>query len=48
MTVIMGCKKSNKIYLGADNRISTVDNQFIRDYEKKIVVVGRIDLEFFN
>lgn len=40
MTVIMGCKKSNKIYLGADNRISTVDNQFVRDNEKKIVVVN--------
>lgn len=40
MTVIMGCKKSNKIYLGADNRTSTIDNQVIRDNEKKIVVVN--------
>lgn len=40
MTVIMGYKTPNKIYLGADNRTSTVDDITIRDDENKIVVVN--------
>lgn len=40
MTVIMGYKTPNKIYLGADNRTSTVDNTPIRDDVNKIVIVN--------
>lgn len=40
MTVIMGYKTPNKIYLGADNRTSTVDNTPIRDDVNKIVAVN--------
>ncbi len=40
MTVIMGYKTPNKIYLGADNRTSTVDDTPIRDDVNKIVVVN--------
>lgn len=40
MTVIMGCKTPNKIYLGADNRTSTIDDVTIRDNDNKIVVVN--------
>lgn len=40
MTVIMGYKTPNKIYLGADNRTSTVDNTPIRDDVNKIVTVN--------
>lgn len=41
MTVIMGYKTPNKIYLGADNRTSTVDDTPIRDDVNKIVVVNK-------
>ena len=40
MTVIMGYKTLNKIYLGADNRTSTIDDITIRDDANKIVVVN--------
>jgi len=40
MTVIMGYKTPNKIYLGADNRTSTVDNTPIRDDINKIVTIN--------
>lgn len=40
MTVIMGYKTPNKIYLGADNRTSTIDDVTIRDSDNKIVVVN--------
>lgn len=40
MTVIMGYKTPNKMYLGADNRTSTVDDVRIRDNANKIVVVN--------
>lgn len=40
MTVIMGYKTKDRIYLGADNRTSTVDDVLIRDDANKIVVVN--------
>lgn len=40
MTVIIGHKMQNKIYLGADNRTSTVDDTLVSDDVKKIVVVN--------
>lgn len=40
MTVIMGYKTPKKIYLGADNRTSTVEDAPIRDDVNKIVVVN--------
>lgn len=40
MSVIMGYKTENKIYLGADNRVSTQEDIPIRDNENKIVVVN--------
>ena len=40
MTVIMGYKTPNKIYIGADNRTSTVEDITISDRANKIVVVN--------
>lgn len=40
MTVIMGHKTANKMYLGADNRVCTPDDEFIRDDDNKIVVIN--------
>ena len=41
MTVIMGHKTANKMYLGADNRVCTTEDEFIRDDDNKIVVVNK-------
>ena len=41
MTVIMGHKTANKMYLGADNRVCTTEDKFIRDDDNKIVVVNK-------
>ena len=41
MTVIMGQKTANKMYLGADNRVCTTEDKFIRDNDNKIVVVNK-------
>lgn len=41
MTVIMGHKTANKMYLGADNRVCTTEDEFIRDDDDKIVVVNK-------
>ena len=40
MSVILGYKTEDKIYLAADNRISEKDGAFIRDDEKKIIVIN--------
>lgn len=40
MSVIMGYKTEDKIYLGADNRVSTPDDIFIRDDANKIFVIN--------
>lgn len=40
MTVIMGHKTANKMYLGADNRLCTPDDELICDNDNKIVVVN--------
>ena len=40
MTVILGHKTANKMYLGADNRICTVEDEFVRDNDMKIVAVN--------
>lgn len=40
MTVIMGHKTANKMYLGADNRICTTEDEFVRDNDMKIVAVN--------
>lgn len=41
MTVIIGQKIANKLYLGADNRVCTTEDEFIRDDDNKIVVVNK-------
>lgn len=41
MTVIMGHKTANRMYLGADNRVCTAEDKFIRDDDNKIVVVNK-------
>ena len=40
MSVILGYKTKDKIYLAADNRLSTIDNKLISDNSKKIVVIN--------
>ncbi len=40
MTVIMGYKTPDKIYLGADNRTVTLVNDFVRDDANKIVIIN--------
>lgn len=40
MSVIMGYKTEDKIYLGADNRVSTPEDTFIRDDVNKIFVIN--------
>lgn len=40
MSVVMCYKEKDKIYLAADNRISEKDGAFIRDDEKKIIVIN--------
>ena len=40
MSVIMGYKAKDKIYLAADNKLSTPEGEIICDNEKKIIVVN--------
>lgn len=40
MSVILGYKAEDKLYLTADNRVSSPEDEFIRDDDNKIVVVN--------
>ena len=41
MSVIMAYKTEDKIYLGADNRLSEQDGTPIEDENKKLVIVNK-------
>lgn len=40
MSVILGYKAEDKLYLAADNRVSSPEDKFIRDDDNKIVVIN--------
>ena len=46
MTVIMGHKTANKMYLGADNKVCTTEDEFIRDDSKIVVVNDNVAIAF--